>query len=136
MGIEGYFIEVDTRHTVEVIDITKKIENIISSSDLSKGMVNVFSPHTTTAICVNESESRLMNDLKDGFYQLVDWEKGYQHNQIDRNAPAHLVSSFVGCQKTFNFSEGKIRLGTWQSIFFVELDGPRRRKVNIQLVGE
>lgn len=134
--IEEYSISIKTNNNIELIDITSKIKEVVSSSKIRNGLINVFSPHTTTAIFINESESRLINDLENGLYQLIDWKKDYQHNQIDRNAPAHLLSAYIGCQKTINISANKLRLGTWQAIFFIELDGPRHRLVDLQILGE
>ena len=125
-----------TKEPVNLIDITGEVEKIISESNLTEGVAVVFSPHTTTAVLVNENEPRLVEDFKGALKEIIPWDRSYDHNAIDSNASSHLVGAIVGCSATFLISENQIDLGTWQSIFLVELDGPRTRTVKVKIIGE
>jgi secondary thiamine-phosphate synthase enzyme len=100
------------------------------------GICLVGAPHATAAILVNENERGLINDMLAKIEELFPTSASYSHNSIDDNADAHLAAVFIGHSKTFPIAETELVRGTWQSIFLVELDGPRqRREVHIQIVG-
>lgn len=118
----------------EIIDITSKINQEI---DIENGIVNVFSRHSTSAIVVNENESGLLADLELMLKDLISDNFSWQHNRIDNNAKSHLKSFLLSSSETIPVSGGKLDLGTWQSVFFVELDGPRKnRTVNLTFIGD
>lgn len=118
----------------EIIDITSMINDEI---DIKSGIVNIFSKHSTSAIVVNENESGLLNDLELVLGDLVSDKYSWQHDRIDNNAKSHLKSFLLSSSETIPISNGKLDLGTWQSIFFVELDGPRKnRTVNLTFIGD
>ena len=83
---------------------------------------------------INENERGLRNDILDMLEKLVPENESYTHNQIDNNAHAHLRAVLLGMSETVPVEDGHMVLGTWQSIFFVELDGPRKRSINIKIV--
>jgi secondary thiamine-phosphate synthase enzyme len=100
------------------------------------GICVVSAPHATAAILVNENERRLIDDMLTKIEELFPSSARYSHNSIDDNADAHLAAVFIGHSKTFPISESKLVRGTWQSVFLVELDGPRqRREVHIEILG-
>ena len=119
---------------VEIIDITSKVREAIAGSGVNNGIAVVFSFHTTTAIIINESEPRLLDDIIEFLNKLVPEKADYRHNAIDRNADAHLRALFLGNSIAVPVSDGKPDLGTWQSILFIELDGPRERKVGVKVI--
>lgn len=118
----------------EIIDITSMINDEI---DIKSGIVNIFSKHSTSAIVVNENESGLLNDLELMLGDLVSDNYSWQHDRIDNNAKSHLKSFLLSSSETIPISNGKLDLGTWQSVFFVELDGPRKnRTVNLTFISD
>ena len=118
----------------EIIDITSMINQEI---DIENGIVNIFSKHSTSAIVVNENESGLLNDLEVMLSNLVSDKYSWQHDRIDNNAKSHLKSFLLSSSETIPISNGKMDLGTWQSVFFIELDGPRKnRVVNLTFISD
>jgi len=118
----------------EIIDITSLINDEI---DIKSGIVNIFSKHSTSAIVVNENESGLLQDLGLMLGDLVSDNYSWLHDRIDNNAKSHLKSFLLSSSETIPISNGKLDLGTWQSVFFVELDGPRKnRTVNLTFIGD
>lgn len=110
----------------EVIDITSMINQEI---DIESGIVNIFSKHSTSAIVVNENETGLLNDFELMLTDLISDKYSWQHDRIDNNAKSHLKSFLLSSSETIPISNGKLDLGTWQSVFFIELDGPRKNRV-------
>jgi secondary thiamine-phosphate synthase enzyme len=127
-------INVQTTSNHEIIDITRKISSVIKKSKVKDGNLTVFTPHTTTALTVNENEGRLIKDIENKLLDLVPKAHGYRHDGIDGNAHSHIIASIIGCSIAIPIIGGKPALGTWQSILFIELDGPRNRKVIIQII--
>lgn len=104
---------------------------------MKDGICVISAPHATAAILVNENERGLIDDMLAKIEELFPSSARYSHNSIDDNADAHLVAVFIGHSKTFPILEKKLVRGTWQSVFLVELDGPRqRREVHIEIVGD
>ncbi|MCZ7397088.1 MAG: secondary thiamine-phosphate synthase enzyme YjbQ, partial [Candidatus Methanoperedens sp.] len=89
---------------------------------------------TTSSIIVNENERGLRTDILDMLKEIVPENKSYAHNSIDNNADSHLRAALLGMSETIPIEDGHLVLGTWQSIFFVELDGPRDRSVNVTII--
>ena len=124
----------NSNRNFEIIDITAMINNEI---DIESGIVNVFSKHSTSAIVVNENERGLLKDLELMLSDLVSDKYSWQHDRIDNNAKSHLKSFLLSSSETIPISDGKLDLGTWQSVFFVELDGPRNnRTVNLTFLSD
>lgn len=122
---------------LKIIDITSKINEIITNSKVSNGIVNLFSKHSTSAICVNENEEGLLEDLEFALSNIISNKFSYKHYNIDNNAKAHLKSFLLSSSESIPIYNNKLNLGTWQSVFFIELDGPRHNRiVNITLIGE
>ncbi len=118
----------------EIMDITSKINQEI---DIESGIANIFSKHSTSAIVVNENESGLLADLELMLSDLVSDKYSWQHDRIDNNAKSHLKSFLLSSSETIPISNGKLDLGTWQSVFFIELDGPRKnRAVNLTFISD
>lgn len=127
---------VRTEAHIELVNITPDVSRLVAESGVREGIALVYSPHTTTALIINENEPRLLNDLREAIKDLIPWDKAYEHNLIDDNAPSHVLGAFLGNSTGLPIARGRIELGTWQSIFLVELDGPRSREIRVKIVGE
>lgn len=117
-----------------MIDITEKVEEIVRESKVKEGLALIFVPHSTAAIVLTENESGLKKDWLKVLKRIV---SGFDflHNRIDNNADSHILSGLIGQGKTLAIEDDKLIRGTWQQVFLFELDGPRTRRVIVQLVG-
>lgn len=126
-------INVKTRSRVEFIDITDEINRLIRGSNVRDGICCIYVPHTTAGIIINEgADPSVQRDIQKTFARLVPFEGDYAHTE--GNSPAHIKSSITGVSQTIIIENGKLLLGTWQSIFFCEFDGPRHRRVMIKII--
>ncbi len=121
--------EVTTSEHVDIVDITDRVAEHVA--DTAK-TCTVFVPHTTAGVVVNENERRLRSDFKTLLSRLVPRDDDYSHDQLDGNADAHLRSMVLGEHVTVPVDDGEPMLGTWQSILFVDCDGPRTRRVVVR----
>ena len=113
----------------ELLDITAHVEDMVS--DIDDGIVTVFIPHTTAAVTINENaDPTVKSDILRKLAELIPEDDNYDHSE--GNSDAHLKSSFFGPSLTVVVRNGKLVLGTWQSIYFCEFDGPRHRKVIVR----
>ena len=119
---------------VERVDTSSK-EEAINKSGVKEGVAIVFLKHTTAALCINEAERGLMDDILKTFSTLVK-ENKYKHDEVDRNATSHLRSILILPSLVLPVSGGSLQLGTWQRILMIEFDGPRRRELYVQVIGE
>lgn len=129
-------ITIQTNRQREIINITSEVRKAVSESKVREGICLVFTPHATAAIMLNEFEPNIASDYLKFFEKIVPKSSEWKHNVIDDNAEAHLLSAFVGPSATIPISNGELVLGTWQSILLCELDGPRNRRVVVQIVGK
>lgn len=145
-------IKIETRKKYQFIDLTGKIIKIVKKSKIENGIINIVSLHTTTAILLNENEPFLLKDfaecIQDLFYDHLPGY--YQHDDLKQrrklcqnmprdecqNAGSHCRSIFLTNSQTLNIINGKLDLGRWQKIIFVELDRPRSRKISIMVLGK
>lgn len=128
-------MDIQTTTRTELIDITDRVRAVVKESGIKDGICVISTRHTTSGITVNENERGLRNDILEMLETLVPEHKNYAHNRIDNNADAHLRAVLLGNSATIPIEDGHLVLGTWQSIFFVELDGPRNRSVNVKIIG-
>ena len=134
MTVKTNFIKINTSKNFEIIDITSKVNELV---DIENGIVSIFSKHSTSAIVVNENEQGLLKDIEFTLSNLITDKYSYSHDRIDNNAKSHLKSFLLSSSECLPIKNGKLDLGTWQSVFFVELDGPRRsRTITLTMVGE
>jgi secondary thiamine-phosphate synthase enzyme len=136
MQILTEILELETVERTAVLDITPQINAALAETSLRKGLVNVYSRHSTSGVFINENESGLVEDFKDAIGSLIPSDERYRHNRIDNNADSHLRSFLIGNSETIPFIGASMSLGTWQSVFFLELDGPRNRQVTLTIIGE
>ena len=136
MQILTEILELITSNRIEVTDITRNVDAAIAECGLKNGLVNIYSKHSTSALFINENEAGLVEDYVDLIEKLVPTGKNYRHDRIDNNADSHLRSLIIGNNETIPFDNGSMNLGTWQSVFFLEMDGPRNRRITITIMGE
>jgi secondary thiamine-phosphate synthase enzyme len=124
-------ISVDTPSREVLVDITERVQAAIAQSapDLT-GMASVFVPHTTAGVTINEgADPSVARDIVEGLARLVPREAGYRHGE--GNSDAHIKAALIGSHVALPVERGRLRLGTWQSVYLAEFDGPRTRKVCI-----
>ncbi len=129
-----YMIQINTSRRVEVVDITPDVQKEVEKSGIKDGLAVVYTPHTTTAIVINENEPGLIEDIVFVLDKLVPRGAGYMHDEIDNNADSHLRAMLLGNSVVIPVTNGKLELGTWQRIMFLELDGPRSRRVIVKVI--
>ncbi len=129
-------IKIATNNRVELVNITQRVNEALRGAGIKNGLLVVFTKHTTSALTINEDEHRLKRDLLELLEKIVPSDADYRHNEIDNNADAHLRSSLMQPFLIIPVINGSLQLGTWQSLFFVELDGPRNREVIVTIIGE
>jgi secondary thiamine-phosphate synthase enzyme len=126
----------------EILDITKQVREVLHASPISNGIALVNTLHTTCALFINEFQSALMDDLRALGERLVPERGGYRHDDsrysdCERgNAHAHLRTALLGRSVALGVSNGELVLGRFQSIIFAEFDGPRKREITVQVIGE
>jgi len=123
-----------TKGEIDFIDLTNKVEDVVRKSGIKNGLVHVFAPHATGILILTEYEPSLANDIKNVLERLIPKRAAYQHPS---NAHSHLRSMLLCPDRTLPVIDGRVVLGTWQSLVFVETDvHPRHRTVVIQVIGE
>jgi secondary thiamine-phosphate synthase enzyme len=126
-------INIGTNSTVEMINITALVQAEVNEEKADSGYCIVFTPHTTAAITINENaDPDVPRDIIAALEKAIPQNARYRHSE--GNSPAHVKSSLVGASETVLIEKGRLVLGTWQSIFFCEFDGPRNRQVFIKVV--
>ena len=112
----------------QVFDLTEEIQNLIARTGVT-GIINIFAPHATGVLMLGENEPGIAKDYFRIMENLVPEQIGWDHDKIDKNAHAHLRSALFGASTTVPVVDGKLMLGTWQRILFVETDGDRHRRI-------
>jgi secondary thiamine-phosphate synthase enzyme len=140
-------LHVSTVVRTQFIDLTDRLERLVAESGLATGLVNVQTVHTTTAVVVNEHEPLLLEDFKEFLEALAPSDCRYRHDDTNvrtvnltaaerPNGHAHCRALVLPTSVGLNIANGRLRLGTWQRVFFVELDGPRDRELSVLMCGE
>ena len=126
-------ISVQTHSRFEMIDITAAVRNAAHEEKIESGIVLVYTPHTTAAVTINENaDPDVPRDILAALDRAFPLSANYRH--AEGNSAAHVKSSLVGASEMIIIENGRLVLGTWQSIFFCEFDGPRTRKVMVQFL--
>ena len=136
MKIAQEDFRISTKSRNQMIDITSRVSSFVGQSGVTNGDVIVYCPHTTAAITINENaDPSVPHDLLLTLEELLPQHRsGYRHSE--GNSDSHCKSSLVGCSEQILIKGGALQLGTWQGIFFCEFDGPRSRRVIVQVRGE
>jgi secondary thiamine-phosphate synthase enzyme len=126
-------ISLQTHSRVEMIDITAAVQKAVGEEKIEEGICLVYTPHTTAAVTINENaDPDVPRDIISALEKIVPQNANYKH--AEGNSPAHVKSSLFGASEMVIIENGRLVLGTWQSIFFCEFDGPRTRKVLISMI--
>lgn len=120
-------VDVTTDDRLQLVDVTDEVAAAVPDG-VETGTCTVFSRHTTAAVLVNEHEPRLVDDLE-GFLSEIVPDEGHRHDELDGNADSHLRAALLGPDATIPVVDGELALGTWQSVFLAECDGPREREL-------
>lgn len=146
MIIKNKTIETQTEKTLDFIDITGQAEQFVKESGINDGFVNIQILHTSAGLIVNENEPLLIEDFKKNLEETAPSSRKYQHDNLEIrtvnvcqneciNGHSHCKAIHLLANATLNVIKGKLQLGQWQRIFLVELDRPRKRKVQMQIMG-
>jgi secondary thiamine-phosphate synthase enzyme len=126
-------ILVKTGSEIEMIDITRQVQDIVQQSKVTHGICIVFVPHTTAAITINENaDPAVLKDIITELNKIIPLQDNYRH--MEGNSAAHIKATLTGSSQTVIIENGELRLGTWQSLFFCEYDGPRNRKAWVKII--
>ena len=145
MPIFNKILELETEAGINIYNVTPQIEEILATTSVKNGQAIAFSRHTTTALAINEHEERLLEDVKNYLRKLAPETGKYLHNDLQlrdvppdepENAHSHLMAMTLSTSEIIPVIDGKLALGTWQSVLFFELDGPRQRTLLVQICGE
>jgi secondary thiamine-phosphate synthase enzyme len=138
---------VTTHQSIQFLDITDEVAELVRAAGVREGVANVFSRHTTAAVCIQEAEPLLLEDLRDFLERSAPAEAHYRHNDFrvrtvhmhddeSPNGHAHCLQMMLGSSESIPVADGELMLGQWQRVFLVELDGPRTsREVVIHAIG-
>lgn len=140
-------VSIQTKGVFDFTDITEDVRSFVESSGIANGLVNVQTMHTTAMIILNENEPLLLEDIKINLEKIAPVDTEYNHNNFEirtvnmcadecDNGHSHCKAIHLTPNVTLNLIDGKLQLGQWQNILFVELDRSRPRKYQIQLIGE
>ena len=128
-------IKVTSKKRNEMIDITDEIQNLIDSNKFERGYAIVYNPHTTAGLTINEgADPSVQRDIIETLKKIVPEKNNYHH--MEGNSDAHIKASLLGSSVTVFIENKKLVLGTWQHIFFYEGDGPRNRRVFVDLISK
>jgi secondary thiamine-phosphate synthase enzyme len=147
MKISTSTIELETKGEFDINDITDQVEQFISDSEIENGIINIHNFHSSAALLLNINESCFLEDLKKHMHKLAPKGEDYKHNDFDVrtdnmtpdesfNGHSHCQAIHYPTNLTLNIVDGKLQLGTWQRILFIELDNKRPRKIQLQLIGQ
>lgn len=126
-------LNIKSRAKTEFIDITMAVNDAVTESGITSGVCCIYAPHTTAGITINEgADASVKRDILTTLNRLVPFEGDYHH--MEGNSASHIKSTLVGVSSFVVIEDGKPILGTWQSIYFCEFDGPRHRRVIIKII--
>ena len=139
MAVKTGTINLSTRGDADILDIASQVAEAVSASGLNDGLVTIFCPSSTSALTTIEYESGALSDLRRLFDEIIPPNREYAHNARwgDDNGHAHVRAALLGPSLTVPFVDGRLTLGTWQQIIYVDFDNrPRRRELVVQIMGE
>ncbi len=126
-------ISVSTTKRVEFVDITSKIDKVVRDSKIISGVCYIFVPHTTAGVTINENaDPNVVKDIITELNKIVPFDDGYMHSE--GNSAAHIKASVIGFSQIVIIEDNSLQLGTWQTVYFCEFDGPRTRQVLIKIL--
>jgi len=139
VSVQSCTIQVTTEGNTDIIDITGQVAKAVRQTELMNGIATIFCPSATSGVTTLEFESGCLSDLRRLFDEIVDPDRYYAHNARwgDGNGHSHVRAALLGPSLTVPFVDGRLMLGTWQQIIFVDFDNrPRQRELIVQVMGE
>ncbi len=139
MVVSTVSLQLTTQGNADIVDITAQVAGAVAKSNLKSGILTVFTPSSTSAVTTIEYETGALSDLRRLFDEMVDPDRDYAHNARwgDGNGHSHVRAALLGASFTVPFVNGRLTLGTWQQIIFMDFDNrPRRRELVVQIIGE
>ncbi len=128
-------LQIETTSALQAVDLTERVREIVARSGASSGLCHVMVLHSTAAIVVNETaDPNIGEDVQDALGRAVPARGDWRHDRIDDNAAAHIKASILGPSELLPVRDGALVLGTWQGIWLLEFDGPRKRSVSVQIL--
>ena len=128
-------LHVKTNRRTHLVDVTDKVQGVVSASKISEGICYVYVPHTTAGVTINEhADPDVAADMESSFDRLVPHKGPYRH--AEGNSDSHMKATMTGTSQVIFVQAGKLALGRWQGIFFCEYDGPRDRTFYVKVVGD
>ena len=146
MLIQNHSLEIKSRESMEIVDLSDQIEDLVKNSGIKNGLVNIQTEHTTATVFLNENEPLLLKDIKNNLEQLAPRFIYYGHDDFEfrkvnmcedefENGHSHCKAVYLPANVILNLLDNKLKLGKWQRILFIELDRARARRINIQIMG-
>jgi secondary thiamine-phosphate synthase enzyme len=137
MKVYTDYLWFNTPHRHEYVNITNTVDEIVRKSGVREGMVLVSAMHITAGVYVNDNEQGLIHDIDEWLEDLAPARPDYQHHQTgEDNGDAHLKSLLIHHEVIVPITKGALDLGPWQTIFYAEFDGQRRKRVVVKVMGE
>jgi secondary thiamine-phosphate synthase enzyme len=145
--VRHLLLRVDTVLPFEIVDVTTLVDAVVQSSGLVDGLAMVQTRHTTTGVLINEHEPLLFDDLRRMFQRLAPRWPPYAHDDVSRrtvnltpgerrNGHAHCRAALLRTSESLMVANGRLSLGTWQRVLFVDFDGGQRRQLSLTLMGD
>ncbi len=127
-----YKVKLDTKERTQFINITSKVQHIVTEVGVEQGIAHIFVPHTTAALTINENaDPDVVRDIIVNLNKVFPLKGDYLH--IEGNSDAHIKSSLMGSSEVIFINNGRLLMGIWQGLFFCEFDGPRPREVWVKI---
>ncbi len=139
MTVKTLSLQLSTQGNADIHDITDGVRDAITQSGIKSGTVTLFCPSATSALTTIEYESGVLSDLRRLFDEIIDPKRYYAHNAAwgDGNGHSHVRAALLGPSLTVPFVDGRLTLGTWQQIIYIDFDNrPRRRELVVQVMGD
>ncbi len=127
--------EVRTEQRETLVDVTGQVQRAVAQAGLTEGAVLVFVPHTTAGVTINENaDPSVVRDILDGLRRIAPRDAGWHH--LEGNSDGHIKASLMGSSVLVPIENGRLKLGTWQAVYFCEFDGPRTRRVVVTALAQ
>ena len=137
MKFKTEYLWFTTKKHREHVNITDRVQDVVTQYDIQEGMVLVSAMHITAGVYVNDAESGLIADIDDWLEGLAPFREDYRHHRTgETNGDSHLKSLLIHHQVILPVTGGRLDLGTWQQVYYAEFDGRRRKRVIIKVMGE
>ncbi|PLX18695.1 MAG: secondary thiamine-phosphate synthase enzyme [Candidatus Muiribacterium halophilum] len=129
--------KITTNKRYDIVNITQNVKDAVAESKIKEGFVLVYPMHTTSGVFINDVDGSLLDDIIDFMEKLVPEDSDYRHNgPHEANADGHIRQMIAGHNTTLPIIDGRLFLGTWQTIYYAEYDGQREKDYLVKVLGE